>query len=88
MGCKWMFVRKQDKFGNVSKYKVWLIAQGFTPHLGFDHEETYFLVMDSITFRCILSLAVNKKLETRLMDVVTTNLYGSMNIDICAKVPT
>ena len=26
MGCKRMFVRKHDEFGNVSQYKVLLIA--------------------------------------------------------------
>ena len=32
--------------------------------------------MDSLTLMYLLSLAVDKKLETRLMDVVTTYLWG------------
>jgi hypothetical protein len=43
--------------------------------------------MDSITFRYLLSLAVDKKLETRLMDVVTAYLYGSLDIDIYMRIP-
>ena len=30
VGCKWVFVRKRDQFGNVSRYKARLVAQGFT----------------------------------------------------------
>ena len=42
--------------------------------------------MDSITFMYLLSLAVDKKLETRLMDVVTAYSYCSLDIDIYIRV--
>ena len=71
VGSKWVFVRKRNKFGNFSWYKAWLVAQGFTQHPDIDYEETYSPVMDSITFGYLLSFAVDKKLEIRLMDVVT-----------------
>ena len=28
--CKWVFVRKQEQLGNISWYKAWPVAQGFT----------------------------------------------------------
>ena len=87
LDCKWVFVRKRVQFGNVSQYKARLVTQGFTQHLGIDYEETYSPMMNLITLRYLLSLAVDKKLKTRLMDVVTTYMYGSLDIGIYAKVP-
>ena len=42
--------------------------------------------MDAITFRFLISLAVLEKLDMRLMDVITTYLYGSMEKDIYMKI--
>ena len=38
--------------------------------------------MDVITFRFLISLAVSEGLDMRLMDVITTYLYGSIDNDI------
>ena len=43
--------------------------------------------MDSITFMYILSLVVDKKLESRLMDVVTAYLYGNLDTNIYMRNP-
>ena len=43
--------------------------------------------MDGITFRYLVSLAVHEKLDMRLMDVVTTYLYGTLDNDIYIKTP-
>ena len=87
MDCELVFIRKQDKFENLSLYKARAVAQGFIQHPCIDYEETYSLVMDSIMFKYLLSLVVDKKLETRLMDVVTAYLYGSLDTDIYMRVP-
>ena len=43
--------------------------------------------MDTITFRFLISLTVLERLDIRLMDVITTYLYGSMDNDIYMKIP-
>jgi hypothetical protein len=43
--------------------------------------------MSAITFRYLISLAVQNRLSLQLMDVVTTYLYGSLDSDIYLKVP-
>ena len=43
--------------------------------------------MDAITFRYLISLAIFESLDMRLMDVVTTYLYGSLDNDIYMKIP-
>ena len=63
------------------------MAQGFSQRPRIDYEETYSPVMDAITFRYLISLAVSKGLDMRLMDVVTTYLYGSLDANVYMKIP-
>ena len=62
------------------------MAQGFSQISGIDYEETYSPVMDTITFRYLISLAVSKGLDKRLMDVVTTYSYGSLDANVYMKI--
>ena len=43
--------------------------------------------MDAITFRFLISFTVSERLDMRLMDVITTYLYGSIDNDIYMKIP-
>ena len=43
--------------------------------------------MDAITFRLLISFAVPKGLDMRLMNVITIYLYESMDNDIYMKIP-
>ena len=87
VGFKWVFVRKRNENNEVVRYKARLVAQGFTQRPGVDFNETYSPVMSGITFRYLISLAVQNRLSLQLMDVVTAYLYGSLDSDIYMKVP-
>ena len=87
VGYKWVFVRKRNEKNEIIRYKARLVAQGFSQRPGIDYDETYSPIMDAITFRYLISLAVSKKLEMRLMDVVTAYLYESLDSDIYMKIP-
>jgi hypothetical protein len=43
--------------------------------------------MNGITFRYLISLAIQNHISLQLMDVVTAYLYGSLDSDIYMKVP-
>ena len=58
VGHKWVFVRKRNENNEVVRYKARLVAQGFSQRAGVDFEETYSPVMDGITFRYLISMAV------------------------------
>ena len=79
VGFKWVFVRKQNENNEV--------ALGFTQRPGVDFNETYSPVMSGITFRYLISLAIQNCLSMQLMDVVTAYLYGSLDSYIYMKVP-
>jgi hypothetical protein len=87
VGYKWVFIRKRNENNEVVRYKARLVAQGFTQRPGVDFNETYSLVMSGITFRYLISLAVQNRLSMQLMDIVTAYLYGSLDSDIYMKVP-
>jgi hypothetical protein len=50
VGYKCVFVRKRNKNNKVVRYKVRLVAQGFTQRPDVDFNETYSPVMSGITF--------------------------------------
>ena len=87
VGNNWVFVRKRNENNDIIRYKVRLVAQGFSQRPGIDYEETYSHVMNAITFRFLISLAVFEELDMRLMDVITTYLYESIDNDIHLKIP-
>ena len=87
VGYKWVFFQKQNEKNEVVRYKARLVAQGFSQRPGIDYDETYSPVMDTITFRFLISLVIFEKLEMRLMDIVTAYLYGSLDSDIYMKFP-
>ena len=87
VGNKWVFVRKRNENNDIIRYKARLVAQGFSQRPGIGYEETYSPVMDAITFRFLISLAVSEELDMRLMDVITAYLYGSIDSDIHMKIP-
>ena len=82
VGNKWVFVRKRNENNDIIRYKARLVAQGFSQRPGIDYKETYSPVMDAITFRFLISLAISEELDMRLMDVITAYLYGSIDSDI------
>jgi hypothetical protein len=86
MGYKWVFIHKSNENNEVVRCKERLVAQGFTQKLGIDFNETYSPVMSAITFRYLISLAVQNCLSMQLMDVVNAYLYGSLDSDIYMKV--
>ena len=62
------------------------MAQGFSLRPGIDYKETYSPVLDATTFHYLICFAVSECLDMRLMDVVTTYLYGSIDTDVYMKI--
>jgi hypothetical protein len=86
VGEKWFLFERGTKIMRLVRYKARLVAQGFTQKPDIDYDEIYSPVMSGITFRYLISLAMQMNLYIQLMDVVTAYLYGSLDIDIYMKV--
>ena len=87
VGYRWIFVRKQNEQNEIVQYKARLVAQGFSQRHGIDYEEMYSPVMGATTFHYLIYLAVSEGLDMRLMDIVTTYLYGSIDTNVYMKIP-
>jgi hypothetical protein len=49
-GFKWVFIQKKNEKNEVVRYKMRLVAQGFTQRPGINSHETYSTMMNGITF--------------------------------------
>ena len=82
VGCKWVFRAKRDACGDVVRYKVRLVAEGFAQVQGVDFHETFAPVAKFTTIRCILAIGAAMNLEIHQMDVKTAFLNGDLEEDI------
>ena len=87
IGHKLIFTIKFDSQGRVIRYKVRLVAQGFTQWLGIDYDQTYSPIMDSMSFRYILALSIQFSLKMYLLDVVTAYLHGNLDTKLHLNPP-
>jgi transposase InsO family protein len=87
IGCKWVFKIKRKADGSVDRYKMRLVAKGFSQKPGIDFEETFAPVAKFATIRALLSVAAHYDLEIHQMDVRTAFLNGDLEQDIYMKQP-
>ena len=87
IGHKLIFTRKLDSPGRVLRYKVKLVAQGFTQRPSIDYDQTYSPVMDSVSFRYLLALSIQLSLKVYLLDVVTAYLHGNLDTTLYLNPP-
>ena len=59
VGYKQVFVWKRNENNEIIRYKVRLVAQGFSQKPGIDYEETFSPIMDAITYHFLISLVIS-----------------------------
>jgi hypothetical protein len=87
IGCKWVFTKKRDSYGNVCRYKARLVAKGFNQQYGIDYTETFAPVLKYKSLRIILVLSVIYQTELEQLDVKTAFLNASVSEDIYVSIP-
>src|SRR6266498_3927741 len=87
VGCKWVFKKKLRPNGTIEKYKVRLVAKGYTQKEGEDYFDLYSPVARLTTIRVLLSLAASYGLIVHQMDVKTTFLNGELEEEIYMEQP-
>ena len=87
VGSKWVFCIKWGPDGTIQKYKVHIIAQGFTQIEGIDYDETFAPITKFASLCTILTIAAELDLEVHQMDVKSAYLNGELKEEIYMKPP-
>lgn len=84
---KLVFKVKRDHLGKIKKFKVRLVAKGFTQEQGVDYNETFSPVAKGVSFRLALALALRYNLQLRQLDVETAFPYADLDEDVFMSPP-
>ena len=82
IGNRWFFRVKENQAGEVERFKVRLVAKGFSQKRGTDYDETFAPVAKFTSIRILFSLAAKYSLSLHQMDVKTAFLNGLLGDDI------
>ena len=87
IGCKWVYKIKTRSDGTVDRYKVRLVARGFTQEYGIDYEETFAPVARLSSVRTLISISAARKWPLFQMDVKNDFLNGELSEEVYMKLP-
>ena len=82
IGCRWLFKRKED-----GRYKVRLVAKGYSQKPGLDYTETFAPVAKFNSLRSLLALVCENDWELEGMDVKTAFLHSQLEEKVFMQIP-
>ena len=82
VGSKWVFKKKTKADGSIERYKARLVAQGFSQKQGLDYDETFSPVIRFKSFRCLVAVAVQKRLKLHQLDITAAFLNGHLEEEV------
>jgi hypothetical protein len=78
---------KFDRNGNITRYKIRIMARGFVQREGIDYNEVFAPVASIESVRIIIALAAKYNLELDQMDVTGAYLNGKLDEEIYLTPP-
>ena len=85
IGYKWVYKTKKDSLGNIERYKVRVVAKGFTQKEGIGYIKTFSPISKKDYLGIILALVAHLDLELKQMDVKTEFLNGDLEKKVYMK---
>jgi hypothetical protein len=84
---KWVYKLKLATNTNVDRYKVRLVAKGFTEKEGVDFKETFNPVMKFDSIKIVFSITTTKDMNITQFDICTIFFYGEIEEEIYMTQP-
>lgn len=78
--AKWVYKTKLQEDGTIERYKVYLVAKGYTQvELGLDYHDTFASVEKLITVRCVLVVFATCHWSLHQLDIHNAFLHGDLD---------
>lgn len=89
LGCRWVYKRKTNKFGEVVRYRARLVAQGYRqkPFDSYNPDATFSPVIHKDTLRLFLSVCAAEDLQIYQADVKAAFLQAPLEEEIFIRPP-
>ena len=89
LGCRWVYKRKFNRFGQVTRYRARLVAQGFLQRAydSYQPDELYSPVVHKDTLRMFLSICAAENLRVYQADVKAAFLQAPLRETIFLRCP-
>ncbi|KAJ4723712.1 Retrovirus-related Pol polyprotein from transposon TNT 1-94 [Melia azedarach] len=86
--CKWVYKKKEGETSVEGiKYKVRVVARGFTQREGVDYNEIFLPVVRHTSIRVLLAIVAHQDLELEQLDVKTAFLHRELEEEIYMTQP-
>ena len=87
IGCWFVLQKKHRAYGEVTRYKAQLVAQGFSQCKGVGYSKTFTPIIKSVSFCVFLAICTQHGWLICQMDIKSTYLNGLITEDIYMRQP-
>jgi hypothetical protein len=87
IGCKWVFKRKRDGDGHVTRYRSRLVVKGYSQVPGIDYQDSFAPVARISTLRVVLAVANQRDWNIENSDISNAYLNAKLKEPVYMEQP-
>jgi hypothetical protein len=87
VGSQWVYKIKRRCNGSIERYKMCLVARGFTQQEGIDYSKTFSPVIKQAIVRLVFSIVISCDWKIHQFDIHHAFLNGVLDEEVYMKQP-